>query len=388
MYTRFASKSTTPPSSAKRPPAGKQKISSLTEKRQADAARKASQLLNRLTKASKKTSQDAPKVSPSENVLPASTTINPTETEILPAEVEAAEQTTIEIDEQEEAVRARIIKQRRKILWPGIWTVFAVAGTYGAFAYLDAKSNKAAVSGLEQQPDRIQLPPTWFLTPTVVRDGIAAGWKELDKLTIGIVVASVAIQLTRRSPLPFWENLIHVTGERKYTAFTYLFVHSNWGHLGQNMLALCWFLPGVVRYFDGDFFHTAAFFVSVPLITSYFQHFTFRMGAMQGIPLNMGSSGAIVAVFGAFCMVYPDEKMWWPSGLILRLDAKYWAGLFAFWQLAALVKTPSGGNRPAFIVHLLSLGLGASYVYFDGKNNIWRPLLSQFSKNDLITMSQ
>lgn len=303
-------------------------------------------------------------------------------------EIEGIDQNTIEIDEKEEAIQQRIIQNRRKLLWPGVWTFFAVTGTFGTFAYFDARYSLSTTNSDNSLHEPELSSQSWLLTPTVVKEGLKRGWNELDKLTIGIVVASILIHFMKRSPLPIWEHLIHITGEKKYTAFVYPFVHSNWAHVGQNMFALCWFLPGVVRYFDGDLFQSAAFFVSVPLITSYLQHFAFRWSSVNGIPLNMGSSGAIAGVFGAFCMAYPDEKVWIPSFLILRLDAKYWGALFALWQLAALAKTPKGGNRPAFVVHLVSLGLGVAYVYFDVKEYTWKPLVTRFAESGSDTLSQ
>jgi membrane associated rhomboid family serine protease len=261
---------------------------------------------------------------------------------------------TIEINEYEEYIQRKIMKDRTKLLWPGIWTFFALTGTYAGFAYLDARYGKDTSSST-QLPERAKLPQDWYLTPTIMREGIKAGWNELDKLTVGIVVASIAIQLTRKSPLPFWEKLMHITGEKKYTAFTYPFVHSSWGHLAQNMFVLCWFMPGVVRYLDCDYFHAAALFASVPLITSYLQHFAFRWGPATGVPLNMGSSGAVAAMFGAYCVAYADEKVWLPSFIVVRLDAKYWGVLYAMWQLARLMATPKGGNRPAFLVSFARL---------------------------------
>jgi membrane associated rhomboid family serine protease len=257
---------------------------------------------------------------------------------------------TVEIDEKELAIQKKIVENRRKLLWPGIWSVFAIAGTYGILAYQDARSS-ASDSTLKDQPcERIQIPQSWFLTPTVIKEGIKAGWQDLDKLTIGIVVASIGMHLLKRSPLPIWEKLIHITGEKKYTAFTYPLVHYNWAHLGSNMFGLCWFLPGVVHYFDGNLFHTAALLVSVPLITSYLSHFVFRLGLVQGMALNLGSSGAVAAILGAFCVAYPDEKVWVPNFFIFRFDAKYCCALYTIWQIACLLKAPTGGVRPAFLV--------------------------------------
>jgi membrane associated rhomboid family serine protease len=259
---------------------------------------------------------------------------------------------TIEISQEEAAIQLGIVKKRVKILWPGVWTVFALAGTWGTLAYLDARSSNASQAIDSQLAERAKIPQSWFLTPSVVMQGIKAGWNEFDKLTIGIVVATVGIHFLKRSPLPIWEHLIHITGEKRYTAFTYPFVHSDWAHLGQNMLGVVWFLPAVVHYLDGDKFHAATLLVSVPLITSYLEHFAFRWGAVTGLPLNMGSSGAMAAIIGAFCVAYPDEKVWVPNFLIFRLDAKYCAALFAAFQIAHMVKAPKGPNRPAFIVSI------------------------------------
>jgi len=126
----------------------------------------------------------------------------------------------IEIDEQEERIQRRILHNRTKLLWPGIWTLSALTGTYGAFAYLSATHSDATEAATTELPEQTRLPQTWYLTPEVIREGVKAGWKELDKLTIGIVIATVAIHFMKKSPLPFWEKLVHITGEKKYTAFT------------------------------------------------------------------------------------------------------------------------------------------------------------------------
>jgi membrane associated rhomboid family serine protease len=345
-FTRLASSKAPPNNSNNHQTTTKKKGKSpQPEERQAEAARKASQLLKQLSKTGKKTPAAAPRKP--DKIIPASPLSK--EEEGGPTDDEGG---TMEMSEEEVAAQHRILKQRRKIFWPGIWTIFAVTGTYSAFAYLDTKYGSDDMTDVLEEPDSARLPQTWFLTPTVVKEGFKAGWHDLNKLTIGIVTAFVLINFTRRSPIQFWERLIHITGEKRYTAFTYPFVHSSWGHLAQNAFGLCWFVPGVVRYFDGDLFHTAAFFVSVPLITSYLQHFAFRISPPNGIPLNMGASGAVAAIFGAFCMIYPHEKVWWPSGVVLRLDSQYWAGLFALWQvvLMSTAAVTAPGNLTAAMV--------------------------------------
>ncbi len=270
------------------------------------------------------------------------------------------EEEPTDIDPKEQAVLKQIEINRKKILWPGIWTFFAVTGTYLTLAYIDAHtaSSTSATDVESALPSQAELPQTWYLTPEVIQQGIKAGWNSLDTLTIGIAVACIAVQCTRNSPVRFWEKLLHITGERKWTAFTYPLVHNHWSHLAANVFGLCWFLPGVVQHFDGDLFHSAAFLVSVPLITSYLQHIAFRLVRVDGFPLNMGLSGAIAAAFGAYAVLHPDEKIWAPTFLVLRLDAKYWAALFVLHQFYLMAKIRKGGNRPAAVVSLGILSLG------------------------------
>ncbi|KAF2824644.1 hypothetical protein CC86DRAFT_353103 [Ophiobolus disseminans] len=341
-------------------------------KRELESSRKVAILLKRLSKVGKK----AP---------PAATTESPKETSRLSTTVKSSisedEFKEVEVDQRELAVQRQIVQNRKKLLWPGIWTFFAITGTYAAFAYLDATFNSRASPDTTQLAGRTELPQTWYLTPEVVTEGIKAGWDELDKLTIGIVLVCIGIHFMKKSPLPFWEKLIHITGEKKYTAFTYTFLHTEWKHLGQNMFILCWFMPGVVRHLDGDVFQAAALYTTVPLFTSYLLHFAFRWSHVAGIALNVGASGAVAAIFGAFCIAYPDEKVWLPSFFVLRLDAKYWGLVFSVWQLASMVKVPKGGNRPAYFVGYIFV-LGGAYVYFDAKNNLWRPLTTLFARAD------
>jgi membrane associated rhomboid family serine protease len=352
IFARYASQSNRSPGSPKSSqPAQRRNSEPQVRKRQVDPSLKAFQTLLNVSKSAKKTTSPVPQSTPPKVINVPATAVE------KKTEPYGGASDTIEISQDEAAIQLGIVKMRRKILWPGIWTVFALAGTWVTLAYLDARSMNGSQPTEAQPFERAEIPQTWFLTPSVVKEGIKAGWNELDKLTIGIVVASIGIHLLKRSPLPIWERLIHITGEKKYTAFTFPFVHSNWGHLAQNALGIVWFLPAVVHYLDNDLYQTAALFFSVPLFTSYLQHFAFRWGTVTGLPLNMGSSGAGAAIIGAFCAAYPDEKVWVPNFLIFRLDAKYCAALFAVMQLALMIRAPVGPTRPAFIVSILRVSV-------------------------------
>jgi membrane associated rhomboid family serine protease len=312
----------------------------------------------------------------------------------LPKKRELEESKTTQISEGELIDQGRVAEKRKQVLWPGIWTLLALAGTYSILAYLDVKAGIPSSDGSDL-PTRVQLPQTWYLTPEVIRKGLVTGWREFDSLTIGLAVASMAMHVLTRSTPPIWRKLIHVTGKAKWTAFTYPLVHSSWTHLALNMAALVWFLPGVVHYFDGDLFHTSAFLISVPLTTSYLTHFAYRFNLIQASFLNVGASGAIFAAFGVYCMAYAKEKMWVPAGLVLRLDAREWSLLFVLHQAYNMTRASKSGSRPAFMVcctslgcgclanfaqiHLISFALGLAYAHFNMKHHLWIPLVSEIS---------
>ncbi|KAH7392154.1 hypothetical protein DE146DRAFT_634324 [Phaeosphaeria sp. MPI-PUGE-AT-0046c] len=375
-FVRYASQSKRPPSQLKSSLPGKSAKPKVPEpyvrKRQVDPSKKASSLLNHLSKATRTSPSDIQPAAPKLVAQPA---------KVLKPEVvkDDAGSRVVEIDEKEEEIQKRILRNRRKLLWPGIWTVFALAGTWGALAYLDTRFNGTDPATDGQLNERISVPQTWVLWPSVAWEGIKAGWKEADNVTIGIVVTTIGVQLLRRSPLPIWEKMIHITGEKLYTTFTYPFVHHNWSHLITNMYLVTWFMPGVVHYFDGDLFHATALFFSVPLLTSYGAHFAFRTVNVRGIPLNMGSSGAAAAILGAFCVAYPDEKVWVPTFAIFRLDAKYCSAIFVAWQMFGMLKPQKGGLRSVNFLHTVSMAIGAAYIYFDGKDKLWKPLVTRFA---------
>lgn len=335
-WIRQASSSSKPPTSsnARRVPRKTARLGKSPLKSEDAILRQA--LLSQPSKGGQnKTSVDGPK--PSRPTFADATPPTPKPAQSFPG--------AIKISKEELDIQKSIVKQRRKLLWPGIWTLFALTGTFSTLAYLSARFPPHP----EQVSHHAELPQDWWLTPTIIREGLKAGWDGLDKLTIGIVVTTVLVHLLKKSPLPIWEKLIHITGEKRYTAFTYPFVHLDWSHAGMNTLFLVWFLPDVVRYFDGDTFHAAAFWASPPLITSFLQHFSFRFGWTSGIPMNVGSSGAVAAIFGAYCMLYPDEKIWLPALAVLRLNAKYWGAYYVLMQMLPS-KPGQRMDRPAIIV--------------------------------------
>ncbi|KAI1520051.1 hypothetical protein L13192_02312 [Pyrenophora tritici-repentis] len=271
----------------------------------------------------------------------------------------------------------RIVYERAKLVWPGIWSIATVVATYGVFAYMYINYGDA-ISSAALQPSRAENSDSWLLTPTVIRDGIKIAWQDLDKLTIGIIGFSTVIHALRRSGLFSQANFVHIVGRYRYTIFTHPFIYKNWVHLGGTSLILAWFLPGVVRHFDGDVYHTAAFLASVPVVISYLHRFIFRFIPMPYFPVNRGAMYICVAAFGAYSVAYAHEKIWTPAGVVVRLPSKVWAsiGIVSFLLFLMIARRADRGVRALILVSGLGhFGLGAAYVHFDGKNKVWKPLV-------------
>lgn len=208
-------------------------------------------------------------------------------------------------------LQEQIVRERKKLLGPGIFAVCAVVGIYGSFAYLDSRYGSTQCS-----------PQTPLPTPATMIKGLKAGWQELDKLTIGLVILNIGVHLMKRSSLPFWEFLPHVAGETKFTLLTHAFAHSGFFHVASTVFCLIWFMPPVIRELDGDYFHAAAFYLSVPVLTGFLTHFQFKFGRVKGMPIEMGASGALSALLGACIAAYPHEKIWVP--ILGQFNVEVW----------------------------------------------------------------
>lgn len=229
---------------------------------------------------------------------------------------------------QEFLVQQRIMKNRKKLLGPGIFAVSAVLGIFGTFAYLDTRVD---AKDTELAPRAEPPQPKGFIDGfRAARDGAINGFKELDKLTIGLIALYAGIHILKRSPLPLWERLLHIAGEKKYTLLTYQFAHGSWGHVAGSVVVLAWFMPSVVRHFDGDYLHTAALYLSVPVLTGFFTHLQFKGKGVKGIPMELGASGALSAMIGAFAVIHPHEKLQLP--IPLRVEASTLALLYGAYE--------------------------------------------------------
>jgi len=140
------------------------------------------------------------------------------------------------------------------------------------------------------------------------------------------------------------------------TAFTSMFLHGSWVHLLGNMLFLWIFgnniedALGRIRYLP---FYVAGGFAATAVQT--FVTLTYASQADATIP-NVGASGAISAVLGAYLLLLPRAKVLTVIFFILReVPAILFLGIWFAFQLldgSASIAHPEQGGGVAFFAHI------------------------------------
>jgi rhomboid family protein len=159
-------------------------------------------------------------------------------------------------------------------------------------------------------------------------------------------------------PLPWWEGV-----------FTGMFMHASWEHILGNMLFLWIFgnnvedALGHVRFF---FWYIAAGVAAMAAQTAV----TLAMGTVTDASIpNIGASGAIAGVLGAYFVLLPRAKVLTlifffilreiPAGWFLAI----WIGL-QIWSGGLALLSPQSGGGTAFFAHIGGFVFGLLTVGF------------------------
>ena len=111
------------------------------------------------------------------------------------------------------------------------------------------------------------------------------------------------------------------------TLFTSMFMHAGWVHLGGNMLYLWIFGDNVEDRFGHIKFIT---FYILCGIAATFAQLAFSIGS--SIP-NLGASGAIAGVLGAYILLFPERRVSVLQGLrVIQVPARIVIGLWIVLQ--------------------------------------------------------
>jgi membrane associated rhomboid family serine protease len=140
------------------------------------------------------------------------------------------------------------------------------------------------------------------------------------------------------------------------TAITSVFMHGSWAHLLGNMLFL-WIFGNNVEDALGKA-RFLAFYLVGGLVATAAQTFvtlTWASDAEAAIP-NLGASGAVSAVLGAYLILLPRAMVLTLIFFVLReVPAVLFIGIWFFFQLldgSASIAHPEAGGGVAFFAHI------------------------------------
>jgi len=162
--------------------------------------------------------------------------------------------------------------------------------------------------------------------------------------------------------------------------FTAMFMHGSWIHIGGNMLFLWIFgnnvedALGRVRFL---LWYLAAGIAAIAAQTAITVWFSTASGA--SIP-NVGASGAIAGVLGAYLVLLPQAKVltaFWIVLIFLReIPAMVFLGvwfLFQLWDGGFAILHPQSGGGVAFFAHIGGFAFGAATVLLVAVRRPLRP---------------
>jgi membrane associated rhomboid family serine protease len=163
-------------------------------------------------------------------------------------------------------------------------------------------------------------------------------------------------------------------------AFTGMFLHGGWLHVGGNMLFLWIFgnnvedALGKVRFL---LWYVVAGLAATALQTFVTLQFSGAFGA--SIP-NVGASGAIAGVLGAYFVLLPQARVLTAFFIILiflrEIPAVWFLGiwfLFQLWDGGWSILHPEAGGGVAFFAHVGGFVFGMATVFLVAKRRPLRP---------------
>jgi rhomboid family protein len=198
-------------------------------------------------------------------------------------------------------------------------------------------------------------------------DGIPA--RRFPIVNISLIVACFAVWIFYELPhlqssvlhASFYpctvDNACHGPESWGVSWITAMFLHGSWDHILGNMLFLAIFGKNVEDAF-GRIRYLAFYFAGgfVAMMTQTAMTLLFGTAAEARVP-NLGASGAIAAVMGAYFVLYPESRvltlvLWFP----VRIPAFVFLGFWFLYQLVeanfGLFAAKANGGGVAFFAHV------------------------------------
>src|SRR5262249_1751864 len=256
--------------------------------------------------------------------------------------------------------RARRLRSRGDLIRP---LELAGCGT-GAGRGLRRRSfcSRSVISAMPRR-DRVAR-----LTPMVpLSDGLSA--RRFPIVNVALIVANFAVWIFYELPhlnssvyhASFYPCSVngscHAPEPWEISWFTAMFMHGSWDHILGNMLFLAVFgknREDAVGHLRSLGFYIAGGFVATAAQTAM----TLLAGSRaDSLVPNLGASGAIAAVLGAFFVLYPNARVF---GLIVvfpvRISAWFFLGFWFLYQLweanFGIFQAHANGGGVAFFAHV------------------------------------
>jgi rhomboid family protein len=182
------------------------------------------------------------------------------------------------------------------------------------------------------------------------------------------------------------ENDCHAPLSWGVSWFTSMFMHGSWDHILGNMLFLAIFGKNVEDAF-GKMQYLAFYIVGGLAATALQTAMTlaFSSEAAEAVP-NLGASGAIAAVLGAYFVLYPNSRvltlvLWFP----VMIPAFVYLGLWFTYQLIeALANTGhANGGGVAFFAHVGGFIFGLVVANVFVRRRRWDPSRGDYASDYL-----
>jgi membrane associated rhomboid family serine protease len=163
--------------------------------------------------------------------------------------------------------------------------------------------------------------------------------------------------------LPSGEHVARIGEDWPVTVFTSMFMHAGWGHLLGNMLFL-WIFGNNVEDTLGRVRFLLFYVLGGVAATAVQTVVTLGWGTERDATIpNLGASGAIAAVLGAYFLYHPQGKV---LTLILpfflfEIPAWIYLGiyfLFQLWLGGVSFVQPEAGGGVAYFAHLGGIAFG------------------------------
>ncbi len=157
---------------------------------------------------------------------------------------------------------------------------------------------------------------------------------------------------------------------KPWTALTYMFVHTSFGHLFTNMLVVFFFGPPLESRWGGRFF--LRYYIACGLGGALFSVLLY---SLVGPTAMIGASGAIFGLLLAFALNWPDAKIY--LYFLFPVPAKWFVAVLGVFALFATAG--GGGGGVAHWAHLG--GLATGFVYLKFGERLGRSLRRVFFKD-------